>query len=263
MTSSKHSAKRTGSRSRSASPSDGFAPDYPLQGSRLDVPLSVVLGWSPTERHRFILRVLKALDREMRKGTMTLKRRVPFKREMRDLRALLKTPVDNYLRLDELTFKQNVLMTGAPGKTHTFWSRYEMWKMATKFGDLRREVAIADSKLVKRLEALLDPTNQSKATYRGGKKVHAESVLKVLYRYVEQQYNLRGAFPPIHARFLANRYLPTEGDSIVVDPCAGGVVGSWARSASPKGARPLLRRGPNRHNQGGIRGTTAAGAGLV
>lgn len=181
----------------------------------------MVLGWSPAQRHKFILRVLTALDREMRKGTMTLKRRVSFKREMNDLRTLLKTPLDAYLRLDELTFKRNVLMTGAPGKTHTFWSRYEMWKMATRFGDLRREVAAADSKLVKRLEALLDPTNESKATYRGGERVQPGGVLLVLYRYIEQQYNLRGAFPPFHARFLADRYLPKEGDSIVVDPCAG------------------------------------------
>lgn len=187
----------------------------------------------------------------MRKGTMTLKRRVPFKREMRDLRALLKTDVDAYLRLDELTFKRNVLMTGAPGKTHTFWSRYEMWKMATKFGDLRSEVAVADSKLVKRLEALLDPTNESKATYRGGKKLHPESVLKVLYRYVEQQYNLRGAFPPFHARFLADRYLPKDGDSTVVDPCAGwGGRLLGALCVPRKGHVRYYGVDPNRHNQG-------------
>lgn len=186
----------------------------------------------------------------MRTGTMTLKRRVPFKREMNDLRALLKTPVDYYLRRDELAWKKNVLMTGAPGRTHTFWSRYEMWKMATKFGDLRAEVANADPKLVKRLEALLDPTNQSKATYRGGKNIHAESVLKVLYRYIEQQYNLRGAFPPFHARFLANRYLPQDGDSTVVDPCAGWGGRLLGTLCVPrKGHVRYYGVDPNRHNQ--------------
>jgi hypothetical protein len=140
---------------------------------------------------------------------------------MNDLRALLKTPVDYYLRRDELAWKKNVLMTGAPGRTHTFWSRHEMWKMATKFGDFRQDVGGTAPGLVKRLDALLDPTNTGKATYRGGARVQSESVLRTIYRYLEQQYNVRGAFPPIHARFLADRYLPREGDSIVVDPCAG------------------------------------------
>lgn len=181
---------------------------------------------------------------------MTLKRRVPFAREMRDLRTLLKTDVDAYLRLDELTFKRNVLMTGAPGRTHTFWSRYEMWKMATKFGDLRKEVAHADIRLINRLAALLDPTNASKVTYRGGKSVKTESVLKTLFRYIEQQYNLRGAFPPFHARFLADRYLPNDGESIVVDPCAGWGGRLLGTLCVPRTGRVRYYGvDPNRNNQ--------------
>ena len=29
------------------------------------------------------------------------------------------------------------------------------------------------------------------------------------------------AFPPFHARFFADKYLPNDGDGIVIDPCAG------------------------------------------
>jgi tRNA1(Val) A37 N6-methylase TrmN6 len=34
-------------------------------------------------------------------------------------------------------------------------------------------------------------------------------------------YSVGAAFPPFHAKFFADKYLPTEGDCLVVDPCAG------------------------------------------
>jgi tRNA1(Val) A37 N6-methylase TrmN6 len=39
--------------------------------------------------------------------------------------------------------------------------------------------------------------------------------------YLEFQMGSGCAFPPFHAKFLADRYLPKDADGIVVDPCAG------------------------------------------
>ena len=229
-----------------------------MQGTRLDVPLAEVLGLSPDGRHAFIEKLLTALAREMQAGTMSLKRRVPLKREMRDLRTLLKTPVDAFLRLDERTWKRNVLMNGAPGKTHTYWSRHEMWKMETPFGSLRDDVVSQKPTLVRQLDKLLDASDQSKATFRGGGKVNAESVLLTVYRYLEQQYNVRGAFPPFHARFLADRYLPAEGDSIVVDPCAGWGGRLLGTLCVPRGGHVrYVGVDPNTNNRLAYRALTA------
>lgn len=192
-------------------------PDYLLQGTDLDVPIADVLSWSASERRAFIVRFLAAADKEISAGTMALKRTAPFAREMREYRQILKLPADAYLRLDELTFKRNVLMAGAPGRSHTYWSRHQMWRMATKFGDVARDIQTKDSKLVRRLEKLLDGQNKGKAMFRA----KTGSVLLTLARYLEGQYNLRTAFPPFHARFFADLYLPANEDSIVVDPCAG------------------------------------------
>src|SRR5450759_1078825 len=82
-----------------------FLPDYPLQGSSLDVPISDVLALTDAERARYVRRLVVALGREIRADRMTLKARVPFKREMRDLRQLLTLPVDTFLYTNDKTYK--------------------------------------------------------------------------------------------------------------------------------------------------------------
>lgn len=194
----------------------------------------------------FLQRLLPAVKHEMTSGDMSLKLVAPFKKEMRDLRKILRTPVDAYLRLDELTFRRDVLMVGAPGKTHTVWSRREMWRMATKFGDLTKDVHADDAKLFRRLEKLLDPGNTGKALFRS----KSGSVLRTITRYLEGQYNVRTAFPPFHARFLAHRYLPIDADGLVVDPCAGWggrLLGSLL--VDRKQSVRYIGVDPNRNNQ--------------
>lgn len=216
MPSKRSSAKHIGRPSKPIS--DAEPPtDFLLQGSDLDVPIADVLSWSASERRAFIVRFLAAADKEIAAGTMALKKTAPFAREMREYRQILKSPADDYLRLDERTFKRNVLMSGAPGKSHTYWSRRQMWRMATKFGDVSKDIQAKDSKLVRRLEKLVDPQNKGKELFRAKNG----SVLLTLTRYLEGQYNVRTAFPPFHARFLADLYLPADSDSIIVDPCAG------------------------------------------
>src|SRR5260370_32795885 len=57
--------------------------DYPLQGSKLDLPLEAVLAFTPKQRQRYTKDLLAALGREIRSDTMALKKRVSFAREMR------------------------------------------------------------------------------------------------------------------------------------------------------------------------------------
>ena len=85
---------------------------------------------------------------------------------MRDLRNLLYEPVDKYLYTDEKTRKRNVLGRGSPGSTHTFWSRTQMWKMATKDGDLHKMIIERDKRLVTKLERLFDPNDKTKDALR-------------------------------------------------------------------------------------------------
>ena len=116
-------------------------PDYPLQGSTLDIPLQFALAMTDEQRRAYLRNVLSALHREFRHGTLALKTRVSQKRELRDLRHLLRAPSDKFLFTDEKTFKRNVLGKGAPGSTHTVWSRKFMWQMATKQGSLPQQIA--------------------------------------------------------------------------------------------------------------------------
>ena len=191
---------------KSDSPSKPLAPDYPLQDTRFDLSLDDVLALSAIERRQYVRDLVCALDTVIRRNEMALKRRTPFKDEMRDLRRLLRASTDTYLRLDQRTVKRNVLMTGAPGRTHAYWSRNEMWKMATRFGDLNAAVRGSYQQLLNRLDRLLDPTDKTKQTFRKGKA----DTLPAIYAYLQQQYNSGTAFPPFHARFFADRYLPKE-----------------------------------------------------
>jgi hypothetical protein len=194
-----------------------FESDYPLQGSSLDLPLREAIAFSPEERKRYILRLLKEFSKSISANEMALKRRVPFQKEMRDLRRLVRYPYDKYLFLDELTYKRNVLGRGSPGGSHTYWSRKNMWRMTTRQGDLARKIQDADNGLIRKIDKYLDGG-------QGGKKVfwnHRRTTIQNLLTYLELDNGVATAFPPFHARFFAEKYLPSSGRSIVVDPCAG------------------------------------------
>jgi tRNA1(Val) A37 N6-methylase TrmN6 len=193
------------------------APDYPLQGNNLDISMDEVLALSPAQRTRYIDKFLDALRREIKKDTMALKRRVPFKREMADLRNLLYAPVDRYLYTDDKTRKRNVLGRGSPGNTHTYWSRSQMWKMATKGGNIQQMILKKTKNLVRPLDQLFDPLEEGKAVFRN----HNDSAIRNALRYMEFDKGSGTAFPPFHAKFFADKYLPKTGDGLVFDPCAG------------------------------------------
>jgi len=192
-------------------------PDYPLQGSFLDMPLAAVLRMNDAERGSYLRKVLRALHREIRQGTMALKTKVSMKKEMRDLRHLLRAPADKYLYTDERNFRRNVLGKGAPGFTHTVWSRKFMWQMVTKQGSLAEQIAKQSPALVNKLMRLLDGKNAGKQSLR----VNTKTALQNILAFMQFDNGVNAAFPPFHARFLADTFLPQEGDCLVVDPCAG------------------------------------------
>lgn len=192
-------------------------PHYPLQGSSLDIPLATALRMDDAQRRRYIKKVLSALHREIQQGTMALKTRVSVKKELRDLRHLLRAPADKYLYTDERNYKRNVLGKGAPGFTHTVWSRKFTWQMATKQGNLAQEIAEQHLSLVRKLDALLDGKNAGKRKLRITTKTAIQNILS----FLQFDKGVNAAFPPFHAKFLADTFLPKEGDCLVVDPCAG------------------------------------------
>lgn len=169
------------------------------------------------ERRSYLRKVLRALHHEIRQGTMALKTRVSKKKELRDLRHLLRAPADKYLFTDEKTYKRNVLGKGAPGFTHTVWSRKFMWQMATKQGSLAEQIAKQSPALVNKLKALLDGKNPGKRKLRVTTKTAIQNILS----FLQFDKGVNAAFPPFHAKFLADTFLPKEGDCLVVDPCAG------------------------------------------
>lgn len=191
--------------------------DYPLQGSSLDVPLDVALAFTPAERQRYVKKLLTALQKEIKKDTMSLKRRISFSREMSDLRKLLYSAPDQYLYTDDKTRKRNVLGRGSPGNTHTYWSRTQMWKMSTKGGDVRELILNKSNSLIRSLDRLFDPTDVAKEKIRTNKQ---SAVLNAL-RYMEFDKGSGTAFPPFHAKYFADKYLPRSGKCIVLDPCVG------------------------------------------
>ncbi len=195
----------------------GFELDYPLQGSPLDIPLGTVLRMQDKDRAAYISKVLSAFSKVIRREEMALKRRVDKKTELRDLRRLLRAPADQYLFWDEKYNKHNILGKGSPGSSHTVWSRKFMWQMATKQGDLTLQITTKAPTLVKKLTALLDGTKTSKAKLRIPKKTAIQNILS----FMQFDKGVGAAFPPMHAKFLADRFLPQEGDCIVVDPSAG------------------------------------------
>ena len=194
-------------------------PDYPLQGSILDLPLEEVLAFTPKRRDRFIHRVLDALTTVITNNEMALKTRVPLSKEMRDLRRLVRAPYDKYLYLDERTYKRNVLGKDSPGGTHTYWSRKFMWRMSTRRGDLSELIRLKSPALVKKLDKLLDGTNDSLSLHRRDNL----PTIRTILTFMQMDWGVGCAFPPFHARFFAEQFLPSDSDTglLVLDPCAG------------------------------------------
>lgn len=190
---------------------------YPLQSTSVDLPLDTVLAWSASKRRRYIVDVLTQLKKLVKTDKMTLKRHISFKAEMRDLRKVLYSPIDQYLYTDDLQKKRWVLGVGSPGSTHINWSRHNIWKMKTKGGYLLEDIRTTDPALIKKLEHLLDLKRTSKEGFRSHSKTAVQNILSYI------QFNNRSgcAFPPFHARFLVERYTPQSDPAIVFDPCAG------------------------------------------
>lgn len=191
--------------------------DYPLQGTKFDIPVGDLLDLEADDREVFLRSFLKALSLEIKKQSMTLKRRVSFKREIADYRKLLRLPVDAYLLTDSRSKKRNVLGVGAPGQTHAFRSRTHMWQMVTRVGSLEDHIRSQDDALMRKLMHLFDPNKKGKEGFRNDENL----IPPTIYKHLQMNYSVGAAFPPFHARFLASRFLPKEGKAIVVDPCAG------------------------------------------
>lgn len=191
--------------------------DYALQGSVLDLPLEVVLGYSPSERTEYISALLNAMAKKIRSNTLALKPNVPFRTEMRELRKVLNLPADQYLFTDDRNKKRNVLGKGAPGDTHMFWSDTQMWKMKTKQGHLPTQIKNQHPSLVRKLEKLFNPDDKAKSSLRHENRTTIQNVLG----FLRFDRSVGTSFPPFHARYFADKYLPKEGDGLVIDPCVG------------------------------------------
>ena len=189
--------------------------DYPLQGTRFDVPTDEILELDDLDRHDYIIEVLKALAKSIESDEMALKNRINFKKEIQDYRTLLRRPADSYLLTDDKTFTQNLLASKSPGSTHTTRSRHNMWKMVTKQGSLEEIIRNQEESLVRRIEKLFDSKIEGKAQFR------KDGALDTIYSHLQMNFSVGAAFPPFHAKFFADKFLPTTGECLVVDPCAG------------------------------------------
>lgn len=225
-------------RSRSASGkstnrANAKKPDYVLQDTAFDLPLYEVLSFSERKRTEYVQGLVEALRKLLKKDEVALKRRTSFKTEMRDLRKLFYSPADQYLYVEDGKQRRWVLGKGSPGSTHVYWSRNHIWKMKTKKGALEEELRTKSPSLVKRICRFLDPQNEGMSAFRNEQKSVIENILKFL------EYDKRSgcAFPPFHAKFFADRFLPKAEGSIVLDPCAGWggrLIGSLLVNRSEK-----------------------------
>lgn len=192
-------------------------PDYPLQGTALDISLREVMSFTEEKRLKYIKSLIGAFRKLIKKDEMALKRRVSFKAEMRDLRKLFYAAPDQYLFTEDKNRRRWVLGKGSPGSTHVYWSRHQIWKMKTKGGSLQEMIMSSSPRLIKSMNRVLDPKIRSAQALRNDRKSAIVNVLE----YLQFDNGVGCSFPPFHAKFLGDKYLPKDQDGIVVDPCAG------------------------------------------
>ena len=116
--------------------------------------------------------------------------------------------------------------------------------METNEGHLETLIKKQDKRLVERVNRFL--TADSKQTFRATR----EQFIPCLFAYLKTHFAVSGAFPPFHARLLAERFLPDSGDCIVVDPCAGfggRLLGTLCAKRSD--GISYIGTDPNRRNQ--------------
>jgi SAM-dependent methyltransferase len=189
-------------------------PRYTLKGTRFDMRTAAVAAMLPAVRFQFIRAFLKALSAEINEDRMRLVARWSLDDELKDLRKLCRTPTGDYLRQDESRGTRDVLMFNAPGRSHVEHTAHVNWRMETSEGHLETQIRTGDRRLVERINRFLTAANKDIFRER-------EGFLPGLFWYLKTHFALSGAFPPFHARLIAERYLPKFGDCIVVDPCAG------------------------------------------
>jgi len=74
-----------------------------------------------------------------------------------------------------------------------------------------------DERIIRRLKKFLDPDNAGKEMFR---RRGISAILNIL-KYWQMDFGVGAAFPPFHAKFLADKFLPQKGRCLVIDPCAG------------------------------------------
>lgn len=92
-----------------------------------------------------------------------------------------------------------------------------MWKMKTRRGDLAEDIINKSPRLIRLLEKFLDQANRSTEGFRNYRTTAVQNVLC----FLQTNKSVGTAFPPHHAKYFADKFLPKEGDGIVFDPCAG------------------------------------------
>jgi tRNA1(Val) A37 N6-methylase TrmN6 len=93
-----------------------------------------------------------------------------------------------------------------------------MWKMVTSQGDLSAEIKTGHASLVKRIDDFFNPEIDSKNVLRDPHK----SAIRNLLSYLKMDKGVGSAFPPFHARYLCDHFLPkNQSHYLVIDPCAG------------------------------------------
>jgi len=92
--------------------------------------------------------------------------------------------------------------------------------MATTAGDLPDDITKKDPKLVKKLNRYLDSNYDGVFSLNRSKKKSITTIQAIL-SYLQVETHVGTAFPPFHARFLAEQFLPHDSDCLIVDPCAG------------------------------------------
>ncbi len=189
---------------------------YSLKGSELDLPMAKVLAFTKLQRKYYINVLLTSLAKEIKANRLSLKTHIYFYEEMADYRNILRSAPDKYLFVEDGTKRRWVLGKGAPGDTHVYWSATQIWKMETKQGSLDKQIIEKAPALVRKLDLLLDQSNKAKEGFR-----QKEMAIPCVLNFLQFDKSSGTAFPPFHARFLAHKYLPKQGDCIVFDPCAG------------------------------------------